>query len=422
MHLSTRSVLAKAKATGVSIMTSPARLSTETNEDVPALNMMEVGKMQLRLANVEQRMEMMFQENAALRKEHAGMQQDNAALRLEIKARDETIAKLQGLYDQLGPYLQERFTGFENAARNLIDTKVAECIGSQVSVTKLNEEVSLLKCKVKEVQEYACKEINVEEEIAFLNNENRTHVGQFEVLKKRIAVVEEVVEAKSASTPYLDAVARPPGLGAGGQAFPKGPGAGGQAFTKGPETQVAQARCVVRAPRGMFRGRTAALRAQDFNKQVVAKLQLREGHFTLPEATSMLQLGGKPGDRIEMWCVTFSSHSEVSKLMEYKGQLKSVSPDVYVDPFLSKEEMGLRKLLVTAAKDFIKQQADSRSWRFSWTGNTRGVIKGPAMAKRMVFMDGTEPKVCAEGNVRTRRARPAVDGDAKGDVVTVVVA
>ena len=391
-------------------MTSPARLSKEAKEDVPALNM-EVGKMQLRLASVEQCMEMLSQENVALRKDIAGMQRDNAALRAEIKARDDAIAKLHESYEQLGPYLQERFAGFETAVRNLVDAKVAEGMGNQGVFTKLNEEVSVLRCKVNEVQEFACKEINVEEEIASLNNANRSHMGQFDVLRKRIAAVEEVVEAKSTSTPYLDAVNRSSGNRVGGQSPNNGHG-----------TQASQAKCVVRAPKGMFRGRTAALRAQDFNKQVVAKLRLREGHFTLPEATSMLQMGGKPGDKIEMWCVMFSSHNEVAKLMEYKGQLKDVSPDVYVDPFLSKEEMGHRRLLVTAAKDFIKQQAHPSSWRFSWTGNTKGVIKGPAMAKRLVLMDGEEPKVCVEGNVRTRRARTANDGDKKGDGFTVVVA
>jgi hypothetical protein len=409
MHLVTRSALAKAN--GVPIMTSPARLSKETNEDVSALNM-EVGKMQLRVASMEQRMETLFQENAALRKENAGMQQDNAALRLEIKARDETIAKLQGSYEKLGPYLQERFASFEKAVRNLVDAKVGECMGSLPTVTKLNEEVVLLKCMVKEVQENACKDINVEEEIASLNDANRTHVGQFEVLKQRLARVEDS-KANANNTPYLDAVNRPSGS----------VNAAAPLLTNGViGAQVAQAKCVVRAPKGMIRGRTAAMRAQDFTRQVVAKLQRREGHVTLPEATGMVQMGGRPGDKFDMWCVLFSSHTEVAKLMEYKGQLKVAFPDVFVDPFLSKEEMGQRRLLVTAAKDFIKEQADPRSWRFSWTGNTKGVIKGPAMAKRLVLMDGEEAKVCAEGNVRIRRARPVNEGVKPGDGITVVVA
>ena len=178
---------------------------------------------------------------------------------------------------------------------------------------------------------------------------------------------------------------------------------------------------MVRAPKGRFRGRTAALRAKEFNRLVIALLQLRDGHFTLPEAIEMFQMGGN-GERFEMWCVVFSSHNDVSKLMEYKGQLKVVSPDVFVDPFLSKEEMGQRRKMVTAAKDFIMEQADPRSWKFSWTGNVTGIVKGPAMAKRLVVMDGEEAKVCGEGNVRIRRARPAQGRGQVGAVPVVTVA
>ncbi len=165
-------------------------------------------------------------------------------------------------------------------------------------------------------------------------------------------------------------------------------------------TSAPVTRCIVKAPRGFIQGRSAMLRAQDFNIKVMSKMKLVEGHFSLPEATGLVQIDTKEGVPFQMWLAYFNTASDVSKLFAYKSQLKEVCPAVYVQPDLPKEVRMQRKLLVFGAKQFVQNQASPGAWRFKWAEQLKIVMNGPSGAKRFVVIEEGAAKVVTEGNIK----------------------
>ena len=205
-------------------------------------------------------------------------------------------------------------------------------------------------------------------------------------MKKQVAELIDVVsELRKVPASYKDAVVS---------------GDGGSATIGSSSAPTANPRCIVRAPRGLFQGRSAAARAQAFNAKVILKLQKIDGHMSMPEATGLVQIKGKAGDDFDLWIAFFNSVSEVSKLFTYKPQLKHVCPDVFVQPDMSREERMQRKLLKLGARQFIEHQAVPANWRFRWVDKLKILITGPAMARRNVIMADGVAKVVMEGNVR----------------------
>jgi hypothetical protein len=168
---------------------------------------------------------------------------------------------------------------------------------------------------------------------------------------------------------------------------------------RAPTQQQQQPKCIISAPSGTFVGKTSAERAQDFNKKVVTKLKLQEGHFSSPEAMGMVSMG-KRASKNQKWVVTFNSDGDVAKMFSYKWQLKTECPEVYVEPFLTKVELEQRNKLWEAAQAFKESRDTPRNWRFRWIGNVKGLLTGPGTARRYVIIEGDDVKVVAEGDAR----------------------
>jgi hypothetical protein len=164
--------------------------------------------------------------------------------------------------------------------------------------------------------------------------------------------------------------------------------------------------CVVRAPKGFINGWTARARAQVFNQKVVAKFRLLDGHLSLPEATGLVQIGGKAGYDTDLWLVFFNSANDVNKLFAYKTQIKETCPDVYVMPSLTKEERSKQKLLRAGARLFVNGQGSSKAWRYRFVENLKVLITGPANAVRYVIIDENgAARVVTEGEVKVKKEK-----------------
>jgi len=138
----------------------------------------------------------------------------------------------------------------------------------------------------------------------------------------------------------------------------------------------------------------------------VAKFKLLDGHLSLPEATGLVQIGGKAGYDTDLWLVFLNSASDVAKLFAYKQQIKETCPDVYVMPSLSKEERSKQKLLRDGARLFVNGQGSSKAWRYRFVENLKVLITGPANAVRYVIIDENgAAKVVMEGEVKVKKAK-----------------
>ena len=325
------------------------------------------------------------------------LKQENEELRADLKVKDAAIAKVQDFCEKWKPYMDEKMVEIEKYVRKSVDSKIAEHFGAKEAITILDSKVASMQNQIHIFETSLCKDLNIEGELASLKDDQRENVGQFELIKRRVEKVESDTQELQAKvgTPYLDAVNRSVG--------PLPPAAINPALGRTVNTapkDLHGTKCVIRAPRGMFQGRSPAVRAQSFNTTISANLVLKGGHFNRPEAISMNRLGGKEGAAHERWVATFNSSSDVSKLFEYKKQLKDICPQVFVEPFLTKEEIGHRNLIWVGAKQFINQQAAPNAWRFQWVENVKGLINGPAGARRYVIIDGESAKVTDGGNVR----------------------
>ena len=271
------------------------------------------------------------------------------------------------------------------------------------------------------------KEMNVEVEFAYWKNENMKRIDDHAALRSKFyeeveAIKKQIQEGQSMSTEamsYRDIVTKNLGEAEAkrqalerevqqmkdGHIESKGGAAYGPEWPSPSPPRTQQPACVVRAPKGMIQGRSAAARAQSFNMTVVGKLKLKEGHFSPPEATGMIPLRSKEGDSFELWLAFFNSMNDVSKLFTYKGQMKEVCPNVFVQPDLSKEDRMNRRLLVLGSQQFIANQANPSSWRFRWVDKLRVMITGPEQAKRFTVMEGGAARVVMEGAVRINKGR-----------------
>lgn len=161
-------------------------------------------------------------------------------------------------------------------------------------------------------------------------------------------------------------------------------------------------RCIIKTPRGFIQGVGAANRAKNFNAKVLSKLEKLEGHFTLPEVTGLVLIEPKEGMvvRGDMYIAYLGSASDVTKLFAYKSQLKTVCPDVYVQPDLPREVRMQRKLLTVGAQQYKRSQAAPDLWHFKWVEDLKIMIRGPADAKRYVIIEDGAARVVSEGNVK----------------------
>jgi hypothetical protein len=381
---------------------SPKSTPTVSNDDMEALKK-EVKKTLKLVITLQQTLSNVASDLESEKQKNATSEQVIADLRAELKAKGEALAKVEKFCEQMPPYIKKQFAEAERGLATMIDAKFAEHMGDKEAIAKIDHKVAVLQSQVNVVETSLCKDLNVEGEIASLKDDQRGNVGEFENIRQRVEKVENTTREMQAQmgTPYRDAVNR--SVGSFSRADSKAPTSGHSMYAASKASQ--ENKCVIKAPKGMFQGRSSTARAEDFNKTVLAKLVMKEGHFSWPEATNMARLGGKEGADRERWVVYFKSPSDVSKLFEYKKQFKNVCPQVYVEPYLTKEEMAQRNLLWVGARQFISQQAMPKEWNFQWIENVKGIITGPAGARRYVIMDGERAKVTDGGDVRFVRAR-----------------
>jgi hypothetical protein len=380
-----------------STMMSPKPMHATYSEDMDAMKK-EMKKIKMLVNVMQQSVTDLVAEVQSEKQKNSKLQQENDDLRYELKAKEARLVKVEQFCEQagsLGPYISTKFSKAEQTLSSMIDSKIAEHVGDKEAITKLDHKVNVLQSQVNGFEASLCKDLNVEGELASIKDDIRGHVGEFENIRRRFERSEEAtreVQAKL-STPYRDVVTRSVGSVSPSAATP------GHTMNAAPKDLHAM-KCVIRAPKGMFQGRSSAVRAQAFNTKVIANLALKGGHFSRPEAVNMDRLGGKEGAAHERWVLRFNSASDVSKLFEYKKQLKDICPQAFVEPYLTKEEIGYRNLIWVGAKQFMNQQAVPNAWRFQWIENVKGLITGPAGARRYVVMDGESAKVTDGGNVR----------------------
>lgn len=321
------------------------------------------------------------------------MQQTIDNLKSKIAAQDMELMSLRGvvkhLQEDLDPYargLEVRFGERIQGVEEVIDMKNKEVMAR---MEQLAREVEL---QMMAIKDHADRLAHAVEKNAreLANAEN----GQTSLKKDVSDTLESLKEMKHLSLSYKDAMKASTGHGA--PAAPANP----------PAT-----RCIVKAPRGHFQGKTSQQLAQDYNKKVVSNLTRLEGHITLPEAVGMVRLQPREGANLDMWLLYFPNAADVSKMFAYKPQLKTVCPSVFIQPDLPKEVRTQRGLLYREAKRFVETQAVPNAWRFKWIESLKMVISGPSDAKRYVIIENGAAKVVMEGKVKVVFVK---NGKAKG--------
>ena len=341
------------------------------------------------------------------------LKEENGMLKTKLAQFDEMKADLASAKQQYSA-LKADFEAYGSSMKKFLDlefddlkAKVGELKKEMEEVRKdelaMKDTTQLLQVRVDTMNELWNKEANVEDDVTELKVDMRDVKIDVQLLHTKVGGLRENTEAMVSDVQsYKNAILG----GVDPNKLPPCPApAANIRANHAPAANIhanhaQQSTCIIRASKGLVKGRNATGRGEAFTKDVISKLPLREGHFTLPEVKGMVPLKGFEDAPFEMWLAFMSSPSDVSKLFAYKGQLKVQFPDVYVQANLSKEVRMQRKLMFLGAKQYIANQASPQSWRLKWVDTLKGIIYGPQQARRVVIMDGEVARVVFEGNVR----------------------
>lgn len=334
-----------------------------------------------------------------LREQIAVMQQTiddllskNASLEEELNSMKVTMKHITGNVEPYCHALEAKFAEWTKKYDSHVQLKNKE-LNDKVEALKaeVQKQMQRVEDKLTELATAVAKDVDLFIDVADLKSTMREQeLGQAILKNDMFEAMETMKELKQVSTSYKDALKA--GLTA--------PTSSSVPLALASSANVPATRCIVKTPRGYFKGKGARQLAQDYNIKVVSKLTLIQGHVTLPEATGVVLLEPREGAPFDLWLVYFSTANDVTKMFAYKPQLKDVCPTVFIQPDLPKEVRMKRKLLVLGAKQFVQNQGSPTAWHFKWVENMKIMISGPAGAKRFVVMEGEAARVVMEGKVK----------------------
>ena len=169
---------------------------------------------------------------------------------------------------------------------------------------------------------------------------------------------------------------------------------------------------ILRTPKGWFpaaAARSSVLRALYVNEHLFGRLDMGPGCLSKPEATGVRAI--KQEEAYELHQVFMVTEWQVERVLKFKGQLKAIAKNVFLQFDRTKEERLVKRDMDREIQEFVGQQDDHDKWSVVWVEKLKALAYGPGQQKPRVFKRSVG---VGEGEKEQGGADGVKGGDGKG--------